>query len=300
VNDKVFVYPNAFCYTNHILAYPGRLVNAGAGGYVPPPGGQKMAENLHRPTVRVLEILNLLSSAPRGLTLTQIASAISAPKSSIVPVVRAMAEKKFISRNREDGTYRIGISSFLAGNAYNKTNAALQFIRDEMQAIVSATHEICHLGVLENNEVLYIAKEDCQDPIRVISHIGKRLPVYCTALGKALICDWERRDIENAFPEGFSPFTPKTILSPDLLVNQLEAVRTLGVARDDEEVSDHLQCLAVPLWHRENIIAALSISLPSFRLTPEKENLIRTSLKVSKDRIEDHLETKGFRGTCLI
>ena len=259
-----------------------------------------MTDNLHRPTVRVLDVLVLLSSSPRGLTLTQIASAISAPKSSIVPVIRTMAEKKFISRNREDGTYLMGISSFLAGNAYSKTNAALQFIRDEMPAIVAQVNEICQLGVLDNNQVLYIAKEDCQDPIRVISHIGKRLPVYCTALGKALICNWDRRDIERAFPEGFSPLTSKTLRSADALAAELEVVRSQGIARDNEEVSEHLQCLAVPLKRRANVIAALSISLPSFRLTPEKQTLIRATLGKAKQRIEDYLENTDFQGSSLI
>ncbi len=259
-----------------------------------------MTDNLHRPTARVLEILTLLSSAPRGMTLTQIASAIGAPKSSIVPVVRTMAEKKFITRDRESGGYLIGISSFLAGNAYSKTNAALQFIRDEMQAIVSQVNEICHLGVLDNNEVLYIAKEDCQDSIRVISHIGKRLPVYCTALGKALICDWDRRDIDRAFPDGFTPFTPKTIVSKDALEAELSAVRRRGIARDNAEVSEHLQCLAVPLKNRGRVIAALSISLPEFRMTEEKDRLIRTCLEQAKKKIEDYLENTGFQGISLI
>ena len=259
-----------------------------------------MTNSLHRPTARVLDILNLLSTAAGGLTLTEIASAISAPKSSIVPVVRTMAEKKFISRNRENGKYIIGISSFLAGNAYSTTNAALQFIRDEMQAVVSAVNEICHLGVLDNHEVLYIAKADSEDPIRVISHIGKRLPAYCTALGKALICDWTRRDIQTAFSEGFFPFTPRTVSSMDVLETQLEAVRITGVARDNEEVSEHLQCLAVPLRNRGHVIAALSISLPSFRLTTEKETLIRTTLGKAKQKIEDYLQKTQFRGNSLI
>jgi len=259
-----------------------------------------MNNNLHRPTERVLKILQLLSGTPDGLTLTEIASAIEAPKSSIVPVIHSMDQLKFISKKKGSGKYTIGISSFLVGNAYTATNAALQYIRNEMQDIVSKVNEICHLGVLENNEVLYIAKVDSDDPIRVISHIGKRLPVHCTALGKALVSRWTTKRIEKIFAGSLTPVTSKTIVSLDVLIKEIEKVKERGFATDNEEVTDHLHCMAVPLVSRGQIIAAISITMPSFRFTPEKEAIVKTTLQEAKQKVENYLTTIGFRGTSLI
>ena len=141
----------------------------------------------HNPTIRVLNILETLASNPEGLTLTEIAEAIKSPKSTIMPIIHTMADRKFIFFNEKTYTYTIGINSFCVGSSYSSNMNALQFIKSEMEYVVKKTDEICQMGILDGNNVLYVAKVDSTNPIRILSSVGKKLPAYCTALGLSLI-----------------------------------------------------------------------------------------------------------------
>ena len=101
-----------------------------------------MAKIEHRPTARVLNILELLAANQEGLTLTEIAEAIDAPKSSVLPLIHTMAQRKFIFFDVHTYKYSIGIGSFCVGSAYTSNMNALQFIKSEMKYIVKKTNEI--------------------------------------------------------------------------------------------------------------------------------------------------------------
>ena len=95
-----------------------------------------MPYTTHRPTARVLDIMQLLSTSKEGCSLTEIATAISVPKSTIVPIIRTLCERRFITQHGSN-KYTVGISALIVG--YGHTGA-LQ-IPDE-------AHRQCHLGSL--------------------------------------------------------------------------------------------------------------------------------------------------------
>lgn len=117
-----------------------------------------MKKTEHRPTERVLDILELLSSHPEGLTLTEISDKIKSPISTIYPIVHTMSERKFLYSDKNTSRYSIGISSYGVGISYANNTNVFKFIKMQMQYIVNQAKEICQLGVLDKNEVFYIAK----------------------------------------------------------------------------------------------------------------------------------------------
>lgn len=245
-----------------------------------------MIDSEHRPTSRVLDILELLAFSSEGYTLTEIASAINAPKSSIFPVIRTLYERKFIELNKHTSKYIIGISSFAVGSSYSQNLDVLSFITEEMQLIVDKSSETCQLGVLNKDKVLYIAKVDSPEPIRLISSVGKSLPAYCTALGKALLCDCSKQQLKDLYPNGLESYTPNTITDFDILHQQLSSTRQTNIAVEYEEITDHIRCIAVPIRKDNQVGFAISVSVPSFRATPEKIELIKKLLIQSKGKIE--------------
>lgn len=240
----------------------------------------------HNPTIRVLNILETLASNPEGLTLTEIAEAIKSPKSTIMPIIHTMADRKFIFFNEKTYTYTIGINSFCVGSSYSSNMNALQFIKSEMEYVVKKTDEICQMGILDGNNVLYVAKVDSTNPIRILSSVGKKLPAYCTALGKAMLFNFSKEELNNLYPTGLLAYTKNTVTNIDVLYQQLEDVKKSHIATEYGEVNEEASCLAIPLMNNGNIIAAISVSTPSFRLTPEKTQQIKEQLLNAKKRIE--------------
>ncbi|KLE14436.1 IclR family transcriptional regulator [Clostridium sp. C8] len=253
-----------------------------------------MKKNEHRPTERVLDILELLSSNPEGLTLTEISNLIDAPKSSLYPVIHTMAARKFIFMNKNTYKYTIGISSYCIGSSYTNNVNILEFIKTEMKYIVDNSGEICQLGVLDGNQVLYIAKVDSEEPIRLISSVGKRLPAYCTSLGKSLIFNKNLDELKLMYPYGLKAYTENTITDIEVLYNQLLKVRYDGYSTENMEINDYTSCISVPLFKDSQILAAISVSIPSFRFNEEKFEIIKNLLLEVRLKIETFFKSNDI------
>lgn len=245
----------------------------------------------HRPTARVLNILELLTTNQEGFTLTEISGILNAPKSSILPILQTMVIKRFISLNMATYKYTLGLNSLFVGSSFTNNIGTIQFIKSEMKAIVKETNEICQMGILDKNNILYLAKIDSENPIRIISYVGKKLPAYCTALGKALIFDKTLDELKALYPEGLKSFTKNTITDFNELENQLKIIKKTMVAIEHGEINDHTFCIAVPLLKNNKILASISVSIPFFTYSDNKKNEVISCLLKAKKSIERFFET---------
>lgn len=250
-----------------------------------------MATRAHMPTLRVIRILELLAEHPEGLTLTEIASGIDSPKSTILAILRTLRDNKYIFYNAKSAHYVIGIMAFSIGSTYISNMSSLDFIRSEMKYVVRQSGEICQFGVLNGNKVLYVAIEESNTPIRLVSRAGKLLPLYCTAIGKSLICKMDIEEVKALYPNGLEPFTENTITDFDVLAKELDQIRQRGyVAIERGEISLDLTCISVPIFKHDRIVAAVSVSVPAFRATDDKLELARTLLQGMQQKIKNYLE----------
>lgn len=240
----------------------------------------------HRPTARVLDILELVSSSNKGYTLTEIALAVNSPKSTILPIVRTLCQRKFIMLNKDTSRYIVSVNAFVIGSSYLEDLSILNIIKEEMKSIVNVSSETCQMGILAKGDVLYIAKIDSPEPIRLMSFVGKKIPAYCTAIGKALLSRHTAEQLHLLYPQGLHSFTPQTITSFNRLYEDLQVIRQTNLATEMEEVTANIQCLAVPLCKDDHVIAAISVSIPLFRANPEKLALIEQLLLKTKKKIE--------------
>lgn len=258
-----------------------------------------MAYSQHKPTLRVLDIMQILaSSKDEGLTLTEIATQIQVPKSTIVPIIHTLRDRKFIEQ-KNDGKYIIGISMFLIGSASLKNITLLDVFKTEMKKIVAKTSEVCQLGILVDGDILYLAKEDSPEPIRLVSFVGKRLPAYSTAIGKALLSDYSYEELTTLYKEPLKAMTEKTCQSIPQLYEECSHSKQDGYFQESGESSLDLNCLAIPIKHNNKIIAAISVSIPTFRLTEEKKGLTIQALFYAQETLEHNLQSLGITDNNL-
>lgn len=248
----------------------------------------------HKPTERVLSILELLASTPEGITLSQISDKLSIPKGTLFPIIHTLNHHQFISLDKITGKYQIALRTYLIGEAFASHKSAFQFVHDEMHSIVSELEEICQMGILDNGNVLYVSKVDSKEPIRLLSYVGKRLPAYTTALGKALLSGLTKREILKLYPDGLKAITPHTITDFNILFSQLDEIKRTHLAHEKEEVMEHLECYAVPLCSNSTVIASLSVSVPIFRLSPDKALKIQKKLLTTKTKIDYYFKVQGI------
>jgi IclR family KDG regulon transcriptional repressor len=155
------------------------------------------------------------------------------------------------------------------------------------------------MGIFDRGQVLYVAKVDSDDPIRIISYVGKRLPAYCTALGKALLCQKNIKELKKLYPDGLKKYTPNTITDFEVLADQLKEIKQTMIATENGEVNEQSDCISVPLFKGDDILAAISVSVPSFRMTEEKTELIKSMLLETKTKIETFFREHDIDSTQL-
>ncbi|WP_312636337.1 IclR family transcriptional regulator [Oscillibacter sp.] len=249
----------------------------------------------HRSTARVLDILEYLAlSKDGGSTLTELSVALDAPKSSLFPILHTLLSRKYIRLDRPSNRYYIGISAYALGGSFADNQGAVDFILQVMEAVVESCEETCQMGVLDRDKVLYIRKVDSPQPIRMISHVGNRLPANGTAIGKALLSDLKDEEVRELYADGFPRLTEHTVVDFDTLLGQLAQIRKTGIAWEREESAEQLYCWAVPLRRDGQTFAALSVAVPMFRCSEEKKALVLDCLTQAKREIELIAEARGF------
>ena len=225
-----------------------------------------MTQGQHRATARVLDILESLSGSEEGLTLTELSQALDAPKSSLFPIVHTLEERRYLRQDDGTGRYTMGPRALVLGAAFS-ADRGLAPITQVMKEVASKCQETCQMGILDQDRVLYVAREDSPQPIRLISWVGTRLPANATAVGKALLSGLTNEEVRALYAGGLPRVTEQT---------------------------DQLACWAAPLRRKGTVFAALSISVPLFRCREEKIELVRRSLLTAQAEIEKLAETRNF------
>jgi IclR family acetate operon transcriptional repressor len=109
--------------------------------------------------------------------------------------------------------------------------------------------------------------------ITVSGQTGELVPLHCTSHGKALLSDFEERDMANLLGrKQLKAFTPNTIQSIRALAKECESIRSQGFATDEGEYLEGLCCVAAPIRDRDGaVIASIGISAPATRFPKERE-----------------------------
>jgi DNA-binding IclR family transcriptional regulator len=243
----------------------------------------------HQPTSRVLDILELLASSEEGLTLTELSQAAGTSKSTIFPVLKTLTARRYAKLDPSVMRYSLGLNSFALAGIGLSNSEWLSFIQEKMLWIATDSGEVCQLGILDGPDVLYIAKVEPQRKVRLISHVGKRLPASATALGKAMLASLNLQEVKNLYPNGLPRHTKYSVKSFTELGKQLKSVSKLGYASDNRELDDEIICLAVPLRQRGSVPAALSVSIPVFRAGKDTKAKVLSLLFEAQGHIEEML-----------
>ncbi len=240
----------------------------------------------HKPTYRVISILEKISNHQDGYTLSELTKLTDIPVGTISPILKTLVQYRLLEFDASTNRYMIGIQAYYYGSAFTSRNSTLEWIRKEMQEMSRECNETCQLGILKEGQIFYLVKVEGQEPIRVVSEVGKMLPAYTTALGKAILSKYDDSSVKQFYADGLTALTENTITDIDVLCAQLDEIRATGFATEEGESGAHTSCVAVPIMQDGEIVAGLSVVFPSFRKTPEKCQEVKACLLSHKKNIE--------------
>ncbi|GAA0608155.1 IclR family transcriptional regulator [Sporichthya brevicatena] len=212
---------------------------------------------------KAIAVLEAFRGAGAVLGVTEIANRTGLSKSTAHRLLAVLVERRFVQRH--DNRYMLGRALFELGSLVpdcrprSLREAAVPVMAD----LYATTRATVHLAVLEEaTEVLYVEKLHGPGSVSTPSRVGGRMPAMCTGVGKAMVAFSSPDVITANLAQPVRQLTPRTLVRPDLLRENLRKIRETGVAYDLEECQLGLRCVAVPVLRAgtEEPIAALSLT----------------------------------------
>ena len=219
---------------------------------------------------RVLDIIERLSAAPLGLSLSDLAAATGLHISTAHRLVNVLAERGYAQKDTTSGKYRLTLRLFEVGSRVSGIWDLLTMAKPFLDELAALTQETVHLVERDGNEVVYLYKfEPFSQPINITSSVGLHNPMYCTGVGKSIMAYLPEKEVRTIWDQTeVVHFTPKTIITWEALQADLALIRQRGYAIDDEEHDLGVRCIAAPIYSWNGTpVGAMSISGPAIRMT---------------------------------
>lgn len=221
---------------------------------------------------RAVEILNCFSFDHPDLSVTEIAARTGLHKSTAHRILMALEYNDIIRQTSETGHYHLGVKLFALGNQAVARLSLRDVARPYLIRLMQETKETVHLAMLDEGQVLYLEKVEGPYALRMPSRVGRRIPTYCTSLGKAMLSCLEEAQVKRQL-QGLrlKAYTPQTVKNIDQLLADLSQIRQRGYAVDNEEIELGLRCVGAPIRDYSGcMVGAVSVAGPSARVNLEK------------------------------
>src|SRR5271157_614815 len=223
--------------------------------------------------VRALALLNRITeSADDGATLTDLAQQIGLPSSTAHRLLTTLEQERYVRFSNEGRLWSVGVQAFVVGCTFTKTRSLANVARPHMRHLMEDGGETVNLAVEDEGEAVYLSQVECRQMMRAFARPGARVPLHCSAVGKAILSATSDKKLSKILHQrGMPRLTVKTITSPSALRADLERVRATGYAIDDEEHAIGLRCVAAPIFDETgDVVAAVSASGPMARIGDER------------------------------
>jgi DNA-binding IclR family transcriptional regulator len=204
--------------------------------------------------------------------VTEISKAIGANRSTVYRILSALRPLGYVRDGAEPGTVCLGFRVVELGERVLGQIDIRRVAGPHLRELAQITEETCHLAVLDGFDVVYADKAESEQSIRLFSVPGKRMPIYCTSMGKAFLAAMEK-DERDAILDHVElvPRSANTITDRGELERDLEEIRERGYSMDRGENELGTRCVGAVILDRDDKpIAALSASGPESRMGDER------------------------------
>lgn len=240
-----------------------------------------------------LAVLEAFTLEKPELGVTELSRALGVGKSTVHRLLASLAARGYVRKDPHTDKYCLGLKVFEVGSLVPTQRTIREAAVPHLQHLMSASRETVHLGVLAGWEVVYVDKIESHQALQMYSRIGRRAPLHCTALGKALLAFQSEEEVERFLGRRLRAYTPATLTDPAKVRKELERIRTTGCALDNEEFEVGLMCIAAPVRdHTGTVVASLGVACPAVRLPEER---VAPLAKLVREAAAGASATLGFR-----
>jgi DNA-binding IclR family transcriptional regulator len=240
---------------------------------------------------KAFTLLDTLGKFESGTSIATLSKELKMGKSTVHRLLATLREFDLVWFDASTSNYALGVRILRWSDLLIRQNLLIRHGSPVLRELVQTSHETASLGVLQDLDVVFIARFESTQRLRMSEAVGSRCPAYCTALGKAILAALSEEEFRAVFDgvESLKPMTPNSITSKEQLWAHLQKVRQDGVAYDFEENVVGGVCIGTAVRnHTGKVVAGLSVSLPTQRLRGDilinlKDTLLRAASRLSAE-----------------
>lgn len=242
-------------------------------------------------TEKIIAILKKLGTSPYEHTLTELSESAECGKSGTHKILTTLIKEGLVYQ-KNNKKYCLGSAIHHLGKVYDENIVTWDICKPYMERLRDLTGETVSLGIRENGVATIVYRVISKEEMRLEGHVGKKLPVYATAIGKLLAAYDNFEDVKRRLEE--EPMvkkTPNTITDIDELQREYERIRTRGYSISNEESTIGVIGVGAPLRDAEGKVwGCLCVGSPKVRVNDEKlkfiiELVVSTANKISMENL---------------
>lgn len=237
--------------------------------------------------LKAVNILKCFSPSELELGVTDIAKRLSISTSTAQRLLATLAKSGLLEQDHDSRKYKVGRTFYALGSLYLSSTDLTRAAEPVMKALNELTGETIGLGILEEGNVVYVLREEAKGHLRFATHVGTIVSAYSSTMGKALLSELPESDIDYLYPdENLKTRTKYTIATKTLLKQELRKIKETGISHSRQEGFEGFEGIASLIRDRTGkSIAAMSISVPVFRMNEQLFERLEVLLKMGCDLI---------------
>ncbi|WP_067935012.1 IclR family transcriptional regulator [Alicyclobacillus kakegawensis] len=241
-----------------------------------------------------IRILQEFSDEKPELGISELSARLGIAKSTVYRLLHTLSEMRLVDQDARSHKYRLGLGLFVLGSIpYRRMEIRVK----SFPLLIDLMHRVrrvVRLAVYDQGAVVYLCKLPEDKETTKFSSIGKRVACHSTAVGKLLLAYQDEEEIARVLRRPLKAYTRRTIVNPEIIREQLLAIRKNGYATTYEESTKGACSVAVPVATEEGrVIAALSVTAGKSEFFPNQVQEYVREMRVYSRLITEQLDGDG-------
>jgi len=228
------------------------------------------------------------SNEPVGVS--KISNDLNLPKATAFRILVTLEKWNIVEKQYNTDNYKLGKTLIKYGAKVSSNLSLVEIARPIINVLSNKIGESTNLNIEYHGNSLNIYKSS-NDNFKLVSKLIPISPLNCSSSGKIFLSTKSKDEIEKYFnSKDCSKRTMYSITDYDSFEKEIETIKNSGLAYDNEEYEYGLFCVGAPIYHKEKIIATISVSGPKTRLEYKGLETIEKELKASCKMVTDLIE----------
>ncbi|QHS36997.1 IclR family transcriptional regulator [Alcaligenes faecalis] len=213
---------------------------------------------------RGLRLLFEFNRNEQTLTAPELAKRLELPRTTTFRLLATLENLGFVQRVEGGHTYKLGMAILRLGFEYLASLELTQLGTPILERVRDETGLSCNLAIQDEHSAVIISKVAAPTPFVSTVHVGTRLPLHATLLGRVLLSDMKPADLLQLYPENTLPrFSERTPTTTDMLYELIRQDAERGYGYDEGYFEPEVGSAAVPIRNKQgHIVAALGVTIP--------------------------------------